>query len=142
MPLNLKWPNDLMLDDAKLAGVLLERSGDRVVAGFGLNLAAAPSIEGRRTADLGSRITPQAFAPLLAASFARTLAAWRAADPAVFARAWLTRAHPLGTKLEVHSAPGERSAGLFDGIEADGALRLRLEGGAVELVRAGDVSLA
>ncbi len=138
----LKWPNDLMLGDAKLAGVLLERSGDRVVAGFGLNLAGAPDIEGRRTAALGGRITPQAFAPLLAASFARTLAAWRSANPAAFARAWLTRAHPLGTRLEVHNGPGERVAGQFDGIEPDGALRLRIDGGAVEIIRAGDVSLA
>ena len=43
MAMMLKWPNDLMLGDAKLAGILLERSGDRVVAGFGVNLAAAPS---------------------------------------------------------------------------------------------------
>jgi len=138
----LKWPNDLMLGDAKLAGVLLERSGERVVAGFGVNLAAAPPIEARKTASLAGRITPQAFAPLLAANFARTLAAWRSADPAAFARAWLARAHPPGTPLEVHSGPGERIAGQFDGIEPDGALRLRVQGGAVHLVRAGDVSLA
>ena len=141
-PLSLKWPNDLMLGDAKLAGVLLERSGERVVAGFGVNLAAAPRIEGRKTATLAGRITPQAFAPLLAASFTRALAAWRSADPAAFARAWLARSHPSGTALEVHSAPGERIAGAFDGIEPDGALRLRVTGGAIHLVRAGDVSLA
>jgi len=138
----LKWPNDLMLDDAKLAGILLERSGERVVAGFGVNLAAAPPIDGRKTAVLGGRITPQAFAPLLAASFTRTLAAWRSADPAAFARAWLERAHPPGTALEVHCGPGERIAGTFAGIEPDGALRLRIEGGAIDVVRAGDVSLA
>ena len=43
LPLMLKWPNDLLLGGAKLAGILLERSGDRVVAGFGVNLASAPS---------------------------------------------------------------------------------------------------
>ena len=113
-----------------------------MVAGFGVNLAAAPSIEGRQTASLDRKIAPQAFAPLLAASFARLLAAWRSAEPAAFAQAWLARAHPLGTPLLVHSGPGERIAGTFDGLEPDGALRLRLEGGAVEIVRAGDVSLA
>jgi BirA family biotin operon repressor/biotin-[acetyl-CoA-carboxylase] ligase len=142
LPLSLKWPNDLMLGDAKLAGILLERSGERIVAGFGVNLAAAPQIEGRNTASLEGSIGPQAFAPLLAASFARLLAAWRSAEPAAFAQAWLARAHPLGTPLRVHSGPGERVAGTFDGIEPDGALRLRVEGGAVELIRAGDVSLA
>ncbi len=139
--LSLKWPNDLMLGDAKVAGILLERSGDRVVAGFGVNLAAAPRIDGRKTASLGGTISPQAFAPLLASSVARLIAAWRSADPAAFAQAWAARAHPLGTPLDVHSGPGERIAGKFDGIEPDGALRLRLEGGSVEIIRAGDVTL-
>jgi BirA family biotin operon repressor/biotin-[acetyl-CoA-carboxylase] ligase len=142
LSLSLKWPNDLMLGDAKLGGILLERSGDRVVAGFGVNLAAAPRIAGRNTASLGGQTSPQAFAPLIAASFARLIAAWRVADPAAFAQAWLARAHSLGTALEVHSAPGERIAGRFDGIEPDGAMRLRLAGGSVELIRAGDVTLA
>ena len=138
----LKWPNDLMLGDAKLAGILLERSSARVVAGFGVNLAAAPRIAGRKTASLGGTTTPQAFAPLLAASVARLIAAWRGADPAAFAQAWAARAHPPGTPLAVHNGPGERIVGTFDGIEPDGALRLRLQGGSVEVIRAGDVSLA
>ena len=136
----LKWPNDLMLDGGKLAGILLERSGDRVVAGFGVNLAAAPPIEGRATADLGSAIMPQAFAPLLAASFARLLAAWRSTPPGAFARAWSARAHPPGTPLTVHSGTDEAISGIFAGIENDGALRLDV-GGRVQLFRAGDVHL-
>jgi BirA family transcriptional regulator, biotin operon repressor / biotin---[acetyl-CoA-carboxylase] ligase len=142
-PLSLKWPNDLMLGDAKLAGILLERSGDRVVAGFGVNLAGAPSISGRKTAALkpDQSIAPQAFAPLIAGKFAQLLAMWRAADPAAFAKAWLARAHPVGTVLEVHSAPGERVRGTFDGIEADGAMRLKRADGMIDIIRAGDVSL-
>jgi BirA family biotin operon repressor/biotin-[acetyl-CoA-carboxylase] ligase len=140
--LSLKWPNDLMLGHAKAAGILLERSGDRVVAGFGVNLAAAPRIEGRKTAHFDGATSPQAFAALLANSVSRLLAAWRGADPAAFAQAWSARAHPIGTALDVHSGAGERIAGRFDGIEADGALRLRLEGGSVEVIRAGDVTLA
>ncbi len=136
----LKWPNDLMLGNAKLGGILLERSGDRVVAGFGVNLAAAPAIEGKATADLGGSIAPQAFAPLLAASFARLVAAWRSAEPAAFARAWLARAHPIGTALTVHAGAEDIVSGSFAGIEPDGALRLEV-GGKVQLVRAGDVDL-
>jgi BirA family biotin operon repressor/biotin-[acetyl-CoA-carboxylase] ligase len=141
--LSLKWPNDLMVGDAKLAGILLERSGDRVVAGFGVNLACAPPIAGRKTAALKAEqsIAPQAFAPLLAGKFSQLLAVWRAADPAVFAQAWLARAHPIGTALEVHSAPGERVRGTFDGIEADGAMRLKRADGMIDIIRAGDVSL-
>lgn len=138
--LMLKWPNDLMLDGAKVGGILLERAGDRVVAGFGVNLAAAPAIDGRRTSHLGGAIAPQAFAPLLAASFARLLAAWRSSTPDAFARAWLTRAHPLGTPLTVRSGKDETLSGTFAGIGTDGALRLDV-GGHVQVIRAGDVSL-
>lgn len=143
-PTLLKWPNDLMLGDAKLAGILLERSGDRVVAGFGVNLTAAPDIPGRKTATLRpySEITPQALAPLLAGQFAQMLAAWRSAEPAQIVQAWLARAHPVGTSLEVHSGPGERISGTFDGIDVDGAMRLKRGGGAVDIIRAGDVLLA
>ena len=142
-PLSLKWPNDLMLGDAKLAGILLERSGDRVVAGFGVNLTGAPDISGRKTAALKpfAEIDPQAFAPILAGKFAQLLAAWRSSDPAQFAQAWVARAHPVGTLLEVHIGPGERISGTFDGIEPDGAMRLRRDG-MTDLIRAGDVTLA
>ena len=112
--------------------------------GFGVNLAGAPPISGRKTASLAAlaSIDPKAFAPLIAGSFARVLAAWRNADPVAFASAWMARAHPIGTALDVHSGPGERISGTFDGIEPDGAMRLRLGDGRIEIVRAGDVSLA
>ena len=138
--LMLKWPNDLLLGHAKLAGILLERSGDRVVAGFGVNLATAPKLTDRDTAALNGVLPPQAFAPLLAGSFSRMLSLWRSADAESFARAWLTRAHPIGTRLNVHGGEGSKIAGTFDGIESDGALRLRREGG-IEVIRAGDVEL-
>jgi len=142
-PLQLKWPNDLLLGGAKLAGILLERTVDRIVAGFGVNLAAAPAIEGRATAALAAHatLTPQAFAPLLAASMARMLTLWRNAAPDAFAHAWLARAHPPGTALIVHDRPGHSVSGRFDGLDPDGALRLRLDDGRIETVRAGDVAL-
>jgi len=138
----LKWPNDLLVGGAKLAGILLERVDQRVVVGIGVNLANAPDIEGRQVADLGGRATPQAFAPLLAASMARMLSLWRATAPDSFARAWLARAHPLGTPLTVHANADAIASGEFAGIEPDGALRLLTPGGTVEVVRAGDVALA
>lgn len=140
--LTLKWPNDLLQGGAKLAGILLEWAGDRVIAGFGVNLAAAPQIADRATAHLDDSVTPHAFAPLLAASLARLLAAWRSAEPTAFIAAWQHRAHPVGTPLTVHVAPGETLSGRFDGLASDGALRLRLDDGHIERVHAGDVTLA
>lgn len=137
----LKWPNDLLLSGKKLSGILLERSGDRVVIGFGVNLAAMPDVAERPVAALSGRTTAQAFAPLLAGSFARLLDLWRTNAPALLGQAWLARAHPLGAELAVHAGADERISGRFDGLEPDGALRLRLPDGSVQVVRAGDVEL-
>jgi BirA family biotin operon repressor/biotin-[acetyl-CoA-carboxylase] ligase len=139
--LMLKWPNDVLLLGRKLAGILLERSGDRVVVGFGVNLAAAPELDERKAASLGGGIAPEVFAPILADSFARLLELWRTSEPLLIAQAWLARAHPIGTRLSIHSAAAEMIGGRFDGLERDGALRLRLDDGSLEIVRAGDVEL-
>jgi BirA family biotin operon repressor/biotin-[acetyl-CoA-carboxylase] ligase len=140
-PLMLKWPNDLLLNGKKLSGILLERAGDRVVIGFGVNLSSAPAVPDKPVAALSGRLTPQAFAPLLAGSFARLLGLWRASAPALMAHAWLSRGHPVGTEVTVHASAEERVSGRFDGLEPDGALRLRLADGRLQIVRAGDVEL-
>jgi len=126
--LMLKWPNDAMLMGSKVAGILLD-------------LAKAPKLTDRSAADLGGVVAPEAFAPLLAASFGRLLAQWRATEPALLAQAWLARAHPPGTRLSVHSCGDEIVTGRFEGIEVDGALILRRDDGGIDIVRAGDVSL-
>lgn len=140
-PLMLKWPNDVLLGGAKLAGILLERSGDRIVVGFGVNLADAPTLPDRQSASLGGAISPEAFAPLLAASFARLLQLWRVSDGAALGRAWEQRAHFAGTRLTVHAAADETVTGRFAGLEPDGALRLILDDGRIQVIRAGDVEL-
>jgi BirA family biotin operon repressor/biotin-[acetyl-CoA-carboxylase] ligase len=140
-PLMLKWPNDVMFAGKKLAGILLERNGDRVAVGFGVNLASAPALPDRQGASLGGKIAPQAFAPLLAGSFARLLELWRQSEPAMLAQAWLARAHPVGSTLTVHSTVHEKVSGRFDGLEPDGALRLRGDDGMIDIIRAGDVEL-
>jgi BirA family biotin operon repressor/biotin-[acetyl-CoA-carboxylase] ligase len=140
--LMLKWPNDLLLGRAKLAGILLERQGDKIVAGFGVNLAHAPMIEGRETAALApiALVSPEAFAPVLAAAFARELDRWRT-DPQGLAALWLESAHPIGTELSVHVAADEKVHGRFAGLASDGALRLSLPSGEERRIHAADVML-
>ena len=137
----LKWPNDLLLSGKKLGGILLERTQDRVVAGFGVNLAVAPDVPGRPTAALSALIGPQAFAPLLAASFDRLVGLWRASGSELLVQAWLPRAHPRGTPLTVHVSDTETATGTFDGLEPDGALRLRRPEGQIAVIHAGDVGI-
>jgi len=139
--LMLKWPNDLMLAGKKVGGILLERSGDRVVVGIGVNLAASPRLPDRDAADLGGATSPQAFAPLIAGSFAKLLALWRSSESSGLVRSWLERAHLPGTRLAVHVGKDATLSGRFAGLEMDGALRLMLDDGTIEVVRAGDIFL-
>lgn len=140
----LKWPNDLMLAGAKLAGILLERDGDTVIAGIGVNLAYAPDIPGRHTislAQFGPAPDRDGFAADLARNFADGLARWRADGPASTIALWLAAAHPEGTPLTLHAVDGEKVGGAFAGLEADGGLRLRLADGALRVIHAGDIML-
>jgi BirA family biotin operon repressor/biotin-[acetyl-CoA-carboxylase] ligase len=139
--LMLKWPNDVLLLGKKLGGVLLERNDDRVALGFGVNLTTAPELPDRQAAALRGQVRPEAFAPLLATSFARLLTLWRRSEPSLLVQAWLARAHTVGTRITVHSTQDEMVSGRFEGLEPDGALRLRRDDGDLDIVRAGDVEL-
>lgn len=141
----LKWPNDLLIDGAKLSGILLERSGDAVIIGIGVNLAQAPVVEGRETvalAQLGPAPGRDAFAAQLAACFAAELERWRRFGLAPLVQRWLAAGHPPGTPLVV-GEPGEPPlTGSFAGLSDDGALQLRLADGTTRIIHAGEVRLA
>jgi len=139
----VKWPNDLLLSGMKLAGILLERIGEVVVLGFGVNLAShPPDLERPATSLPATDIappTPGAFAEELAEAFAGWLARWRGEGLAVICEAWLARAHPVGMALVARLGNGEEVAGAFDGLAEDGALRLRLVDGTLRTIHAADV---
>ena len=140
--LMLKWPNDLLMGSDKLAGILLERSDNRLVAGFGVNLAAAPELEERSTATLSSvaLVSPQSFAPVRAGAFARALDMWRT-DSKRLTTSWMESAHPIGSQIRVHEGGGDTIEGKFAGLDTDGALRLACKDGSERVIRAGDVEL-
>ncbi len=139
--LKIKWPNDILAGDAKLAGILLERAGDAVVIGFGANLAHHPDNLDRPVTSLaaltGEAPDPAATATLLAERFASWLALWRAEGLGPIRAAWLERAHPEGTRLNTPEGEGG-----FVGLDDGGAMRLAMPDGSVKLIHAGDVFLA
>jgi BirA family biotin operon repressor/biotin-[acetyl-CoA-carboxylase] ligase len=144
--IRIKWPNDLVCDGAKLAGILLERSGSVVVIGFGVNLAAHPDDLPAATTSLkeliGDAPDPHAFNEELAGIFAAWLAQWRSGGLGPILEQWQDAAHPPGTPLSVALGQEARLQGRFEGLDRDGALRLRLADGAIHVIRAGDVFLA
>jgi BirA family biotin operon repressor/biotin-[acetyl-CoA-carboxylase] ligase len=137
----LKWPNDVLLGGAKLAGILLEAEGDAVVVGIGVNLASAPDIADRPATALPHAVARDDFAQTIAWRFAEELDRWRMFGLDTLLRRWGAAAHPLGEVLTVHEPGGTRVSGTFAGLDASGALLLRLAGGATRAIHAGDVLL-
>jgi BirA family biotin operon repressor/biotin-[acetyl-CoA-carboxylase] ligase len=140
----LKWPNDLLIGGAKLSGILLERAGDAVVIGIGVNLAHHPTDIDRSATSLaasGIAVAPEDFIETLAEAFARWVERWRGQGLDAIRRRWVDAAHPAGTPLTVRLPDGASIDGLFDGLDADGALILRLADGIRRVIHAGDVFL-
>jgi BirA family biotin operon repressor/biotin-[acetyl-CoA-carboxylase] ligase len=140
----LKWPNDLLIAGAKLSGILLERSDDAVVVGIGVNLSHHPDLPDRLTTSLAAHATqvaPDVFLDVLAETLVRWLERWRGEGIAAIRSAWLAAAHRVGTALSVRLPDGTAHDGLFDGLDPDGALILRLASGQRHVIHAADVFL-
>lgn len=130
----LKWPNDVLIDGAKLAGVLLEVAGTqrapRLVIGTGVNLASAPplSLAGQPTIALAAVTGEQVEQTVMLSAFLTGLRchihtmATEGFDPA--RAAWLERAAGLGQEVTIERH-GERFLGCFCGLAEDGAIVVR-----------------
>ena len=141
----LKWPNDLMVHGRKAAGILVE-SGARaagglwLAVGIGVNLASAPAgLPATAFAEHMARPpAPGEALEILARAFERRRLAWEADGFAPTAAAWTERAHGLGQRCSAR-LPAETLEGVAEGLDADGALRLRLDDGSLARITAGDV---
>ncbi|MEP2102257.1 MAG: biotin--[acetyl-CoA-carboxylase] ligase [Parasphingorhabdus sp.] len=142
----LKWPNDILVSGLKICGILLERAGDAVVVGIGVNVSVAPELDGRIVTSLHNEGSDPALAPgslleSLAGYFAETLVEWRQSGLTSILDAWQKRAHPLGTRLSTSDANGQPLEGEYAGLSSDGALRLRKHDGTLIDIHAGDVNV-
>jgi BirA family biotin operon repressor/biotin-[acetyl-CoA-carboxylase] ligase len=145
---SLKWPNDTLLSGRKVSGILVESGalsagGLWLAVGVGVNLAQAPETPERPATALADHMRRPPPAPLealdvLAESLERWRRMWDAAGFAPIAQAWTARAHGLGERC-VARLPDETAEGIAEGLDADGALRLRLADGGLRRITAGDV---
>ncbi len=143
--LTLKWPNDVLLDGAKLAGILLEAERMpghplAVVIGIGVNCAHHPATANYPATDLaahGLTVTPELLLARLTVAMAAWLAEWEKGFATIRA-AWLKHAMGLGSEIRVQ-LPERELTGRFESLDPSGRLLLRLASGETELVLAGDV---
>lgn len=147
----LKWPNDVLVDGKKVAGILTEMSADldrvhHVVVGIGVNLnvrAFPDELQPIATSLLIARGAPVARADFAAALCAR-LEHWHdrfvADGAAPVVAAWRQHARFFGKRVQV-TAGRDRMDGIAEDLDDDGALRLRLDDGRVVRVVAGELAI-
>lgn len=143
--LSLKWPNDLLLGGAKMAGILTQaaagpQSGpgggiDWLIFGIGVNLAAAPAVPGRSTACLGVAVPVEALATALLARIDHWRLVRATEGFAPIRAAWLALGPQRGTWLNL-SRP--EISGRFEGLGEDGALLIGTAG-RIHALRAGEI---
>jgi BirA family biotin operon repressor/biotin-[acetyl-CoA-carboxylase] ligase len=154
VPAVLKWPNDLLAGERKLAGILAEQSGDAIVVGLGLNVSAteaelpdtgpgAPAATSLRLEGVTGLDRTTLLAALLA-EFERWYRAWGRTvppgDPAAsgLRTAYLELCTTVGREVRVERAGGQSATARATGIDSDGRLVIEGPEGS-EAVSAGDV---
>lgn len=142
----LKWPNDVLCNGGKIAGILLESQGlsgpDPVLCiGIGVNLIAAPDaalVEAGAVLpvsllqETGLRVTPEAFLDALAPAYARWEGAFTTQGFAPLRAAWLSHAARLGETIRARTGTETRE-GRFETIDAQGNMILRMAQGLVAI---------
>ena len=145
---SLKWPNDPLIAGRKTAGILVESGahpggGLWLAVGCGVNLATPPDAAERPATAFAEHMrapppTPLDALSVLAEAFERWRGLWERLGFAPIAEAWTARAHGLGETCTAR-LPGETIQGVAEGLDGDGALRLRTAPGVIRRITAGDV---
>jgi len=141
--LTFKWPNDVLLDGAKLAGILIEAEGTRpllVAVGIGVNCRHHPAATESLAIDLaaaGAAVPAEELFKALSIGMVHRLQEWEAGFASIRA-AWLARAGGVGGDLVARLGTRE-VAGCFETLDETGRLMLRLPDGTLEAIAAGEV---
>jgi len=140
----LKWPNDVLLNGGKVAGILLETVGAHLVIGIGVNLAHAPDpaqLEARAlrpvsvVGETGAQIAPEDFLDALAAAFDRYETQFTTYGFAPIRTAWLSHAARIGEVVTARTMRDE-TIGVFEDVDESGNLILSTPKGRVAITAA------
>lgn len=145
---HLKWPNDLLFDGAKVAGILVEvsrSSQTNCVIGWGVNCLSHPHGLPYGTSDLssvaGRAVEPDIVFSALRRALSVTVSTWnRGMNFEAIRASWLSHGLPLGTPMSAQQQVG-RIDGVFAGLDHHGRLLLETLHGLVT-IEAGDIALS
>ena len=139
----LKWPNDVLVENSKISGILLEKgAGDYLIMGIGVNLVGAPHLEGvlypaANLYDKGYDIDRLTLFKKYIEIYNKNCQIWNSQGFEPIRQKWLDNVKGLGEKIEVHTDK-ETKIGIFRDVDSHGALLLERNND-IEKIYAGDI---
>ena len=138
----LKWPNDVLINNCKISGILLEIiPPSKVIIGIGVNICAAPNIDNISTTCLkehGIAVDRIEFMRPYLEIFTNIVATYQKEGRQKIIDMWLDNAHKVGQKITVR---GEKTqiSGEFVGLDKQGFLLLKTSDNSIKTISAGDI---
>jgi len=145
--IKVKWPNDVMLNERKCSGILLESVHQQdmtyVVIGIGVNCASFPTNTLHTATSLfaeGLEVSVNSFFMTLAKTMANNISIWnRGQDFSSIRQKWLDHAYKLGEAMSVHVPGQEPQEGRFASIDENGYMLLELSDGSQRQISTADI---
>ncbi len=145
--LTIKWPNDILVNHAKIAGILLESiksyGKDYLIIGIGINISYFPKFADKQTTSLEKlnikNITPSEILDKVMESFSYYYKLWQNEGFEEIRKLWLARSFPRGSIITISDGKN-RISGIFEDIDGkDGAIMVKLLSGEIRRLSSGDV---
>lgn len=140
----LKWPNDVLLNGAKISGILIEKGAENfLVVGIGVNIAVVPDVSDilypvTSLEKAGIKTDKLIFLKKFLAHWNKNITLWKAEGINSILQNWLKLAYKLGENISISQKNGVE-CGKFIGLDKNGALLLQKNDGVVEKKLVGDV---
>ena len=136
----LKWPNDVLLNGAKVAGILLEVQSDKVIAGFGVNVCQCPTGDELMypATSLNGRISLTDLTDRLLNALSENLELFETKGFEPIRQKWLKTAVGLQKEITVR-LPHKTVFGVFEALTPQGAISLKQSDGTYQTIVAGDI---
>lgn len=129
---NLKWVNDVHINNYKIAGILCELIDNNVIVGIGVNLRSNEniiSLNGKGLSDFDITVDREIFITKLLENFKHMYNQWEIMGFSMIQNMWSAHAkHVIGEAMTIKQAAGKEVHGLYQGIDEDGNLVLDVSG--------------
>ena len=140
----IKWPNDILVNGAKIAGVLLEtlygQTAPKLSIGIGINVVSSPGVTSYQTCcihGLNGKATATDILPMIVSRFTHWMHSWYQHGIGTIVSLWVPRAYGIGKNICIRT-PTTEISGIFSGISDTGVLLLQTKDGILP-INAGEV---